>query len=620
MQAMRTLIPLLGAALAACESTHVDPIAGELALVVTAPRPGEELAGEPAAIVVTGSVDTSRVRSDVAVWVNGIEAAVDGDQFTVELPAEAGINHIAVEASDGLGVASEQLDVMWAPAYLAPVAGTAGFEVADAVELRLGQRFFDLHRFGSVLDLASDPIVAGDLASALELVLHHVDLAALVPGGITFGEGDTLLQIAIPAAAPSKIVVDARIVDAPTPALELSIDLLGVSLGMAGEFRFSGNTMIIAGGITADLHASARLSLALAADGTIAVEATDVVARIGPLDPAFTGPDGEELDALITIGESDFRRLVEALLAEELVPTFTERVPPLLETLLGSVDELLGDTEFMLDTGLGTPVMLQLAGHIGGLDVVPGPAISTAPGHVTVRQHLSIQGPGAAIHPTTLGAPQVAAAPVRPAGNATGLDLALRLDLMNALLHSLWNRGLLEGQAALGGFNAGVSAKLSPVIRATPPSSACEIDGEPCDVTLQLGQLEVDLADFGQRFAVNATAGARIVVDGATVSLVIQQVPELIVWETANTGEGRLTPEAVSDLIKNVVWPELFGAIGENLSITLPLPDLSTLGLDDLAPGLADAELELAVRPRATVDAGYFGIGADLRLAAPSPP
>jgi len=76
----------------------------------------------------------------------------------------------------------------------------------------------------------------------------------------------------------------------------------------------------------------------------------------------------------------------------------------------------------------------------------------------------------------------------------------------------------------------------------------------------------------------------------------------------------------VRDLIANVVWPELFGAIGDNLSITLPLPDLATLGLDEIAPTLSNARLELMMRQRPTIALGYLALGADLELETAPPP
>lgn len=186
------------------------------------------------------------------------------------------------------------------------------------------------------------------------------------------------------------------------------------------------------------MHAAARLTLALTPEGEIDVEVASVTASVGPLVPMFTGADGGELNALITIGASDFRTLVENLVVAELVPTFTSQVPPLLETLLGATNQLLDDVSFTLDTGLGTPVTLQLGGQIGGLDVVAGPALGSNPGHVTVRQDLSIRTSGEPLHPGSRGALRVDAAPARPS-SGTGVHLAMRQDLLNSLLHALWN-------------------------------------------------------------------------------------------------------------------------------------------------------------------------------------
>ena len=205
-----------------------------------------------------------------------------------------------------------------------------------------------------------------------------------------------------------------------------------------------------------------------------------------------------------------------------------------------------------------------------------------------------------------------------PAFNTAGVHLSMHLDFLNALLHALWNAGMLEGQLSAAGLTAAVSARLPPVVRPVPASSPCTIDGERCDVQLQLGQVEVQLPSFAQSFAISASAGARIEVSGSTVSLAIQQVPDLLVWETSPV-PGRLTPDAVRQLIATLVWPKLFGAIGTNLSISLPLPDLASLGLGALAPGLANAQLVLEARPRPTLTAGQLLLGADLALTTPRP-
>jgi hypothetical protein len=198
------------------------------------------------------------------------------------------------------------------------------------------------------------------------------------------------------------------------------------------------------------------------------------------------------------------------------------------------------------------------------------------------------------------------------------MHVLMQEDFLNTLLHALWNAGLLEGTASVGGINATVSAKLQPFVRPTPDSAACIVQGSRCDITLQLGQLEVGLPDFQQSFAINAQAGARVIVDGTTVSIVIQDVPTLTVWETSDV-PGRLTPDAIKELVANVVWPELFGAISDKLKINLPIPDLAALGLDTLSPNLANAKLELDVKQRASVTEGYLGLGGDIQLQTPHP-
>jgi hypothetical protein len=612
---MRAALLLL--ATSACAGLPGPPTPGVVTLAVTSPTPGTEIADTT--ITVTGTVTTTNPDyGALRASVNG--TAVDigaGGAFTAQVPAAVGINHIVVDASDGLSApARQQMDVLWAPDWLPPAAGTTSFSIPDALDLYLGQRFFDGRQLGTTLDMSTDPVVAHDLSAALELIVWNIDLASLLSGGLHAGTGSSTLDINIPAATPSEVLVDTVI--AGPSELDLSIDLNGVFLQTTGQFVYGNRTLQVAGGISADMHASARLLLSINSDATIKVDIADVTATVGPLVPSFTGPDADTLDGFIRVGNNDFRLLVENIIQQQLIPTFTDKLPPLLEQLLGATDKLLSNVSFTLDAKLGTPVMLTLNGTTSALDVTPGAAFAESPGHVTTRQTVAITTAAAPVHPESRGAIRVSAQPTLPSTTTTALGITLSQDFLNATLHALWNSGLLDGNAMVGGFSAGVSAKLAPVVIPVPDGTSCEVDGIRCDLLVQLGQVEVDLADFNQSFAINATAGARIVVDGSTVSLTISQEPTVLVWETSPV-PGRLSTDAVRDLVTKAVWPQLFGAIGDNLHITLPIPDLSALGLSQLSPNLANAQLQLDVQQRAAVTPGYLGLGADIALQTPHP-
>lgn len=605
-------------------STAKDAPPVPIAVAITSPAPGAELvAGEHPTITVSGTVSgtvSDATGAALEAWVNGMRVDVVGGAFTAEVAPEVGINHIKVEGGDGATpLVSQELDVTWAPDYLAPHAGQTAFDLPGALELRLGQRFFDARLLGTALDRTTDPVVARDVASALELILWNIDLARLLPGGLHLGQGDTALDIAIPSVAPRDIVVDAQIVGAPQPAIALRIDLTGVVLAMTGQFTLVGDSFTVAGGITADLHATAQLTLGTAQDGAqnraIAVAVTGVTASVGALSPAFTGDQGGELDAFVISGNNAFRTLIEGLLRDRLIPTFTDRLPPLLSSALGAADQLLANLSFTLDPGLGHPVALELGGQLGALDVAAG----ASDDHVAVREDLTVAALAPPIHAASRGAARLDTAQVAPVFDPSGVHLGIRLDFLNAVLHALWNAGLLEGQLTTNGLAAKVSAALPPIARPVPASSACKIDGERCDIQVQLGQLAIELPDVGQSFGINASAGARIKVSGSTVSLAIEKVPELRVWDTSAKPGGPLTPGGVSLLITQFIWPRLFGAIGDNLAFQLPLPDLTSLGLGDLAPGLAGARIALQAGARPSVTGSQIVLSADLVLATPAP-
>ncbi|MFW6067046.1 MAG: hypothetical protein ACOC97_01820 [Myxococcota bacterium] len=605
----------------ACTTLDGDELCGSGTLVVdasppvielTKPEPGEELLeDESPTIEVAGTVTDTDGDADLTAFVNGAFVSLGADgSFSTEVPAEMGINHIEVEAIDrNGGGAVEALDVLWAPAYLPPVEGTTRFDLPEALLLRLGQRFMDTNLSGSDLDLSSDPVVASDLASVVELVLWHADLTALLGEGPVLDSGGIVLEVT--SVEIGDVIVDVSLVEG---GLELSIELYGVTIGTDGTATLDlggeePQELSLTGAITANLYADASLTIDQTGDGAVQVEVGGIDASLGPIEADMEDPD---VDALVEAASGALADPVNDLIETELIPTFTDVLPSLFEDLLLEVEALLSDLTFELDTGLGDPVTVWLDGDIVDIRTAQG---ATA-GHLTAVMDVSVEAQGTPVHPDSRGAAQADAMPEPPFTAHDPLQLAIRQDVINGLLHALWNAGLLELDTELSGVEAQVSAKLPPVVVEAPVGLDC--GGAPCDVLLQIGQLEVSAV--GQKFGIHAEAGARISMADGEVSLLIQMTPEVVAWEIASgDGVSVLTPAIVRGLVTDTVWPMLFDSLGSELSFPLPLPSLSELGLGEFAPALDAATLDLVMSRPLDVGSGYLGLAVALEVEAPAP-
>jgi hypothetical protein len=188
--------------------------------------------------------------------------------------------------------------------------------------------------------------------------------------------------------------------------------------------------------------------------------------------------------------------------------------------------------------------------------------------------------------------------------------------LINGLLHSLWSSGLLELDAtdvlpdafAFLVDRVELSGQLPPLVRAARPAESA------FDVLITVGQLQITLGRGAQEdiIGMNLVAGVNAeVVDNALV-IEVQPTPEFTLWQIAVGGAEPLFTD-VSDfeaLISTVVWPELAGSITDDLVIDLPSLDLSALG--DLAPTLADFDLQIALDRPITIRDGWMLIDGGL--------
>src|SRR5262249_50401121 len=151
-------------------------------------------------------------------------------------------------------------------------------------------------------------------------------------------------------------------------------------------------------------------------------------------------------------------------------------------------------------------------------------------------------------------------------------QLSVRLAALNGLLHNLWNSGLLEVPAT-DSIPVSVSALLPPIVRLPR-------EGETDDLVVSLGELE--MLPHGDeatgRLGVLFEAGLDIDLADDTLRLKLADNPVVTVWTIkAPPGPSIFTPQVLSDVLKNGLWPKLRDGITHALAIKLPLPPLGSI-------------------------------------------
>jgi hypothetical protein len=205
-------------------------------------------------------------------------------------------------------------------------------------------------------------------------------------------------------------------------------------------------------------------------------------------------------------------------------------------------------------------------------------------------------------HPETRGAVDLVPAS-DPLFNGIPVQLGIRLAVLNGLLHTLWNSGILEIDAtsllpeSLAGAveSAVLSGKMAPIVR---PTRGAETN----DLMLAIGQLELELKvlDDETRFGITIEAGADLNVVDGTISLDLAETPFVRTWIIeSNTASPLIDDAALKSLLEGTLWPEIRGAVSGG--IMFELPSLSLGDLSSLAPALADFELNIEMNERLDV-------------------
>lgn len=562
-----------------CTSLSVVVDAGSPLIVVDEPAAGAELGGDGSdTILVRGSVADAR---DSWVWVSGQPVEVDDlGRFEAAVPASYGVNHIFVSATDGVSEqAQDRRDVLWAPAYL-PVADVAVSEgsmsaLPGAARLALGQSFFD---DGAPADSSAGPR-SEDVADLVALVVERAELTSLIPDPLVEG-GDTLL-LSITDVRPQDVSVEMAVLD---DALEMFVRIGRLELDTEGGMDLGGTTVNLDGGLTATLSLLARLSLRVGADTGVEVELSESHTLLESASSRFVAP---EANAVFRIAGSALRTTVEQALSGVVSDALVNQLPRLLEDALSSVEQLLRERRFNLSFAPLPAQTLTIDGRFASATLSHGR-------YVSLDLNTQIGTDTGPAHPQVRGVPQRSVSPEVVTFDSRAMQLALRMDLMNLLLHTLWNGGLLELRGADAATSDGlgdlleavtVSGKLPPLLRAAHP-------WEEADAMIELGQLEV-LFELGESSRYGASVALPVDVHVRDGALRLELgLPEIDLWLIDSTAATPTPGEELAELVVPLLLPVLDDALNGN-PIALDLPSFAAGELTAIAPSLAGFALSL---------------------------
>jgi hypothetical protein len=370
-------------------------------------------------LTVSGRVDDA-VSAISSVTLNGaaVELGPDGS-FSLSLPAEAGLQALVFEATDGDGnVADRALGVARGPVR------PTDERLSPAVAVNLSE--------GGVLTLADE------VSATVTEALVRAELVAANPlySGSTRVSG-LLLNVVVNATNVSWTSL--------TPGVRLSAGQLGIDLTVQ-DLEITTQQLVSLGGFPSTTTGrftdssttiSMDLELAALARGDVGVEATR--SEVSFTSPAYDS-GGYTIPASLGF---DFEALVSPVVGP-LIADYTEAVleEQLEAIVLDAPLDLLGaplDFHGELDEVRVEPagIALRFDGELSGgrLD----PAVPAAPG--------SLHSPGPA---------------PEPADSAADLAFALSPALVNRVIHSAWQGGVFE--STLSAADLGIEPALIELI------------------------------------------------------------------------------------------------------------------------------------------------------------
>ena len=157
-----------------------------------------------------------------------------------------------------------------------------------------------------------------------------------------------------------------------------------------------------------------------------------------------------------------------------------------------------------------------------------------------------------------------------------------------------------------------ISGKLPPIVRLPR-------EGETDDLVISLGEVEaVPNGDPTKgRLGVLIEAGLNVDLANDALSVKVSDTPKVTVWtiEPPQSGVTLFTPEFLTSVIQETLWPQLQSGIEGALSIQLPIPPLDAIA--SVAPSLTGLTLTTGLNHRLAYRSGYLVLDVDIAATLP---
>lgn len=584
-----------------CGRREIQVDSGPPSLEIYTPTPGAELLSEEhETINVTGRATDTNGR--VRLFVNGERAVLTSEgEFSVDVRPIYGVNHIEVVASDGLNgrATVRAVDVMWAPEYR-PMETTEEGNILGryphALLMRLNQRYLDADE-PIIIDPEDPILVTRDIAGLLEFVVSEVDVMSFIPAEIS--ESDSF-QLRVADATLGAPDVDIRVT---RDGLEIFISLREMAIETDGQIVLTDEPLSLDG--TVGLVVSAFIDLQVEKESPDAELIIDARSIEVALEDATGDFEREELSAVIELAEGLLFDVLEDLALDAVEEAFLADLPLLIEDLVGSIEESLTGIEFPLDLGLGGDlVTLQI-------DALLDSIIPESRSGLMIDFGLDVGADTEPAFPDSRGI-----AMDNPFDRDAALflssrvQIAVRVPLLNGILHTLWNAGLLNIDAtelippelAFVIEGAELTGVMPPHLTPTRP------DAIDFAFVLTVGQLEMELwrLDRRDRVGINVAVAANIEVIDNTLVVEIAPEPNIEMWMIEQMGPQPVFDNisALEDLFVGAIWPMVTEQIEGGLAIDLPALEVDAIG--EFAPRLSDLTLNLVLDNPIEIREGYF--------------